>query len=110
MKLPFELATADEIACELGRRLRAHRLAQNFQQSELAARAGISERALRNLERTGRGTLACAPASAAIGPNDRHCRTRCEASDRAHCERGRPASALRTGAADPVGHARPDRA
>jgi len=57
MKLPFELATADEIACELGRRLRAHRLAQNFQQSELAARAGISERALRNLERTGRGTL-----------------------------------------------------
>jgi transcriptional regulator with XRE-family HTH domain len=57
MKLPFELATADEIANELGHRLRAHRLAQNFHQSELAARAGVSERALRNLELTGRGTL-----------------------------------------------------
>ncbi|WP_207000295.1 helix-turn-helix domain-containing protein [Trinickia mobilis] len=57
MKLSFDLASADEIASELGRRLRVHRLTQNFQQSELAARAGISERALRNLERTGRGTL-----------------------------------------------------
>jgi transcriptional regulator with XRE-family HTH domain len=57
MKLPFELSTTDEIASELGHRLRAHRLAQNFHQSELAARAGISERALRNLELTGRGTF-----------------------------------------------------
>lgn len=55
--LPFELATADEIARELGQRLRAHRLAQNLQQSELAARAGVSERAVRNLERTGKATL-----------------------------------------------------
>ncbi|WP_169708556.1 helix-turn-helix domain-containing protein [Trinickia terrae] len=51
------MAAPDEIASELGQRLRACRLAQNFQQSELAARADISERALRNLERTGRGTL-----------------------------------------------------
>ena len=57
MKIPFELATADEVASELGHRLRSHRLAQNFHQSELAARAGISERALRNLELSGRGTL-----------------------------------------------------
>jgi|ERR1700738_467656 transcriptional regulator with XRE-family HTH domain len=55
--LPFELATADEITRELGQRLRAHRLAQNLQQSELAARAGISERALRNFERMGQGSL-----------------------------------------------------
>jgi transcriptional regulator with XRE-family HTH domain len=55
--LPFDLATADEIARELGQRLRAHRLAQNLQQSELAARAGISERALRNFERTGHGPM-----------------------------------------------------
>ncbi|CAE6739882.1 helix-turn-helix domain-containing protein [Paraburkholderia haematera] len=55
--LLLELATADEIALELGQRLRTQRLAQNLQQSELAARAGVSERAVRNLERTGKATL-----------------------------------------------------
>ncbi|SDH11849.1 helix-turn-helix domain-containing protein [Paraburkholderia phenazinium] len=55
--LLFDLATADEIARELGQRLRTQRLAQNLQQSELAARAGVSERAVRNLERTGKATL-----------------------------------------------------
>src|SRR5260370_25881202 len=55
--LQFALATSDEIARELGQRLRAHRLAQNLQQSELAACAGISERALRNFERTGRASI-----------------------------------------------------
>ena len=39
--LHFGLATTDEIAAELAMRLRAHRLAQNLQQSELAARARI---------------------------------------------------------------------
>ena len=53
----FDLANSGEIAEELGLRLRTHRLAQNLQQAELAARAGISERALRNLERTGQATF-----------------------------------------------------
>lgn len=53
----FELAAPDEIAREFGNRIRAHRLAQNLQQSELAARAGVSERSLRNFERSGRGSF-----------------------------------------------------
>jgi transcriptional regulator with XRE-family HTH domain len=55
--MQFELATPDEIAREFGNRIRAHRLAENLQQSELAARAGVSERALRNFERSGRGSF-----------------------------------------------------
>ena len=55
--MQFNLATSDEVAQEFGRRLRAHRLVENLQQSELAARAGVSERALRNFERSGHGSL-----------------------------------------------------
>ena len=55
--LQFKLATTDEIALEFGNRLRSHRLNENLQQSELAARAGVSERALRNFERSGRGSF-----------------------------------------------------
>jgi transcriptional regulator with XRE-family HTH domain len=55
--LHFNLSTPDEIAREFGVRLRGHRLAQNLQQSDLAARAGVSERALRNFERSGRGSF-----------------------------------------------------
>jgi transcriptional regulator with XRE-family HTH domain len=55
--LQFNLATTDEISQEFGHRLRAHRLAQNLQQSELAARVGVSERAVRNFERSGRGSF-----------------------------------------------------
>ena len=55
--LTFDLASTNEIAREFGNRLRAHRLAQNLQQNELAARAGVSERALRNFERSGRGSF-----------------------------------------------------
>jgi transcriptional regulator with XRE-family HTH domain len=55
--LRFELATTDEIAREFGNRLRAHRLAENMQQSDLAARAGISLRTLGDLERSGRGSF-----------------------------------------------------
>jgi transcriptional regulator with XRE-family HTH domain len=53
----FELLSSQEITAELGQRLRTQRLLQNLQQDELASRAGISERALRNIERSGRGTL-----------------------------------------------------
>jgi transcriptional regulator with XRE-family HTH domain len=55
--LHFGFATTDEIAIELAGRLRAHRLAQDLQQSELAARAGISEKTVRTFERTGRVSL-----------------------------------------------------
>lgn len=55
--MQFNFATADEIAVEFGSRIRAQRLAQNLQQSELAARAGVSERSLSNFERSGRGTF-----------------------------------------------------
>lgn len=53
----FGLASTAEIAEELGRRLRAHRLAQNLSQVELAARAGISRRTLIDFEHSGRGSL-----------------------------------------------------
>ena len=53
----FGLAGADEIAQEFGKRLRAHRLAQNLQQTELAARAGISRRTLIDFEHSGRGSF-----------------------------------------------------
>ncbi len=55
--MQFDLYTTDEIAEEFGKRIRANRLMQNLQQSELAARAGVSERSLSNFERTGRGTF-----------------------------------------------------
>ncbi len=53
----FALFTSQEIVAELGQRLRAQRLLQNLQQDELASRAGISERALRNIEKSGRATF-----------------------------------------------------
>jgi DNA-binding XRE family transcriptional regulator len=55
--LHFGLAGTDEIAREFGKRLRAHRLAQNIQQAELAARAGISRRTLIDFEHSGRGSF-----------------------------------------------------
>jgi transcriptional regulator with XRE-family HTH domain len=55
--LSLNLSTADEIGRELGVRLRLHRLAQNLQQAELAARAGVSEGTVRNLEKKGQATL-----------------------------------------------------
>ncbi len=53
----FELSTAYEVGRELGQRLRAQRLQQNLQQAELAARAGVSEGTVRNLETKGQATL-----------------------------------------------------
>jgi transcriptional regulator with XRE-family HTH domain len=55
--LHFGLGTTDEISEELATRLRAHRLAQNLQQSELAARAGISRKTLTTFEKSGRVSL-----------------------------------------------------
>ena len=56
-RMHFGLATTDEIAAELATRLRAHRLAQNIQQSELAARAGISRKTLTTFEQSGKVSL-----------------------------------------------------
>jgi transcriptional regulator with XRE-family HTH domain len=53
----FSLASIPEISRELGQRLRKLRLQQGVAQGELAARAGLSERALRNLEGNGQATL-----------------------------------------------------
>ena len=55
--LHYGLATSNEIAAELATRLRAHRLAQNLPQRELAARAGISLKTLTTLEQSGRVSL-----------------------------------------------------
>jgi transcriptional regulator with XRE-family HTH domain len=49
----FELSTPNEISAELGSRLRAQRLRLNIQRSELAARAGVSEKTIQNLETKG---------------------------------------------------------
>jgi transcriptional regulator with XRE-family HTH domain len=53
----FDLASAEEIGKALAQRLRALRLQQALSQAELAARAGVSPRSLRNLELSGQATL-----------------------------------------------------
>lgn len=53
----FGLASSDEIAKELATRLRAYRLAQNLQQSELAERAGVSRKTLTTFEQSGKVSL-----------------------------------------------------
>ena len=55
--LDFSFATADEIAQELAGRLRAARLAQGLQQSELALRAGVSAGTVKALEKSGQSTV-----------------------------------------------------
>jgi transcriptional regulator with XRE-family HTH domain len=55
--LDFSFATADEIAQELARRLKAARLAQGLQQSELALRAGVSAGTVKALEKKGQSTV-----------------------------------------------------
>lgn len=47
--------TTSQLQCELGTRLRNLRLSHNFAQRATAEKAGVSERALRNLE-SGRGS------------------------------------------------------
>ena len=53
----FGLSAVDEIAHELGRRLKAVRLAQGLQQGELASRAGLSRATVTALENHGQSTL-----------------------------------------------------
>jgi DNA-binding XRE family transcriptional regulator len=53
----FLLATAPEIAQQLGQRLRAQRLAQALTLEELAERAGVAVGTVRKLERDGNCTL-----------------------------------------------------
>lgn len=55
--MTFALATADEILCALGQRLKAQRLAQALPQSDLAQMAGLSLGALRKLENSGQCSL-----------------------------------------------------
>jgi DNA-binding XRE family transcriptional regulator len=50
-----EIKSPEELQVDLGERLRRLRLARNIDQRETAAKAGISEKTLRNLE-TGRGS------------------------------------------------------
>lgn len=56
--MDFRLSTADEVSAELGRRMKAARLAQALQQTELALRAGVSPGTVKTLENTGQSTLA----------------------------------------------------
>jgi transcriptional regulator with XRE-family HTH domain len=53
----FALAISAEVCSALGERTRARRLMLNLSVEELAARVGISDKTLSNLERTGRCTL-----------------------------------------------------
>ena len=55
--LSFILSTPAEIGQELGRRLRAQRLAQALGQVELAQRAGVSAGTIKNLEGKGQASF-----------------------------------------------------
>lgn len=55
--MSFLLSTPAEIGQELGRRLRAQRLAQSMGQVELAERAGVSAGTIKNLEGKGQASL-----------------------------------------------------
>ena len=48
--LEFQLATSEEIIRELGRRLRAQRMARLITQEELASRAGVAVGSVKKLE------------------------------------------------------------
>lgn len=55
--MTFIISTPSEVMEILGSRLRAHRLAQQLSQHELAGMAGLSLGALRKLERDGQCSL-----------------------------------------------------
>ncbi|MEI7842038.1 MAG: helix-turn-helix domain-containing protein [Gallionellaceae bacterium] len=57
MNIDFNFSSALQVCQEIGVRLRAHRLAQNMQQSELAAKAGVSKLTIINLEKKGTVTF-----------------------------------------------------
>lgn len=50
-------ATHEEVCKELGVRLKAQRLEQQFTQEELAARAGVSAGTVKNLENKGQSSM-----------------------------------------------------
>jgi transcriptional regulator with XRE-family HTH domain len=53
--LPLEFRSVEELVVDLGHRLRKIRLRKNVKQQALADKAGVSEKALRNLE-AGKGS------------------------------------------------------
>lgn len=53
--IDFEFSTPEELASELGSRLRSLRINRGFEQAELAVRAGVAIRTIRDLEQ-GRGS------------------------------------------------------
>lgn len=53
----FSLSSFQEVAIELGTRLKALRLVQGLQQTELAARAGVTRYTVQEFERTGKCTM-----------------------------------------------------
>ena len=55
--LDFSLASFDEIARQMGTRLKALRLAQALQQTELASLAGVSRYVVQELEGSGKCSL-----------------------------------------------------
>ncbi len=55
--MPHTLMTADEGRTAVGNALKAHRLAQNLTQGDLAARAGVSSTSLKRIEAAGRGSF-----------------------------------------------------
>jgi transcriptional regulator with XRE-family HTH domain len=55
--MDFQFATSQEIIRDLGRRLRAHRLAGSMTQEELSMRAGVALGSIKTLESTGSTTL-----------------------------------------------------
>lgn len=54
---PFALLTPTEIGLELGRRLEALRLANDWRRATLAERTGVSVSTIQRFERTGKITL-----------------------------------------------------
>lgn len=55
--MDFNFASFDEIAQELGTRLKAHRLRLDISQPELARKAGLSTASVSNFETTGKTSL-----------------------------------------------------
>lgn len=56
--MDFTFSPAEEIARELGSRLKSARLALGLAQSELAARAGVARGTIATLENSGQSSLA----------------------------------------------------
>jgi transcriptional regulator with XRE-family HTH domain len=55
--LDFAFATHDEICKGVGAQLKALRLARSLAQADLAARSGVSEKTIKNIENKGQASL-----------------------------------------------------